>query len=232
MPGPDPSLVRDFPFFKGLSDEDLRAFLQMARTRRIPKKESVFRQGEVANEFFVLLHGHLKVVQTGQDGRQVIVRVVNPGEIYGVAVAIGRDDYPATAIAMEESITLAWPSSAWASMVDRAPILAANALQAIGQRVHAAHTQVREVATEEIERRIAHVLLRLLPNAIEGVAAAEVEFPITRRDIAEMTGTTLYTVSRILAAWEEQGLVAGGRERIIINDPAKLKEIAENASPG
>ena len=117
-------------------------------------------------------------------------------------------------------------------MVDRAPILAANALQAIGQRVHAAHTQVREVATEEIERRIAHVLLRLLPNAIEGVAAAEVEFPITRRDIAEMTGTTLYTVSRILAAWEEQGLVAGGRERIIINDPAKLKEIAENASPG
>ena len=100
MPGPDPSLVRDFPFFKGLSDEDLRAFLQMARTRRIPKKESVFRQGEVANEFFVLLHGHLKVVQTGQDGRQVIVRVVNPGEIYGEAVAIGRDDYPATAIAM------------------------------------------------------------------------------------------------------------------------------------
>src|SRR5262245_2164769 len=98
MPGPDPSLVRDFPFFKGVSDEDLRAFLQTARTRRIPRKEAAFRQGQVANEFFVLLHGHLKVIQIGPEGQQVIVRIVNPSEIYGVAVAMGRNEYPATAI--------------------------------------------------------------------------------------------------------------------------------------
>lgn len=233
MPGVDPSIVRDFPFFRGLPEEDLRSVLRSATTRRIPKKEAVFSQGEAAHEFFVLLHGHLKVVQTSPEGRQVIVRIVNPGEIYGVAMAMGRSDYPATAIAMEESITLAWPSSAWAGMIERAPILAANALQAIGQRVHAAHTQVREVATEEIERRIAHVLLRIMPGGVEGGSeVSEAEFPITRRDIAEMTGTTLFTVSRILSAWEEQGLVAGGRERIAIRDPARLKEIAEDASLG
>jgi len=230
MPGPDPSLVRDFPFFKGLSEDDLRAFLQTARTRRIPKKEPAFRQGEAANEFFVLLHGHLKVVQTAPDGRQVIVRIVNPGEIYGVAVAMGRNDYPATALAMEESVTLAWPSSAWAGMVARAPVLAANALLAIGQRVHAAHTQIREVATEEIERRIAHVLLRIMPSDVgTTVDAGEVEFPITRRDIAEMTGTTLFTVSRVISGWEQQGLVESAREKITVKQPARLREIAEGA---
>jgi CRP-like cAMP-binding protein len=135
MPGPHPSLVRDFPFFEGLSEEDLRAVLQIATTRRIARKGVAFEQGQPAQEFFVLLNGHLKVVQTTPDGRQVIVRIVEPGEPYGLAVALGRPDYPATAIAMEESLTLVWPSSTWSSLVERAPVLGANALKTLGQRV-------------------------------------------------------------------------------------------------
>lgn len=230
MPGPDPSLVRDFPFFKGLSEGDLRAVLALAKTRRIERKAAIFEQGGTADEFFVLLHGHLKVVQTTPDGRQVIVRIVEPGELYGVAVAMGRPDYPATALALEESLTLAWPSSAWASLIARAPLLAVNAMKTLGQRVQDAHTRIREVSTEEVERRVAHALLRIVKESgREPGEAADVEFPITRQDVAEMTGTTLFTVSRILSSWESQGLVAGGRERISIKEPAKLREIADRA---
>jgi len=63
MSGPDPSLVRDFPFFRNLTDDDLRAILAAAKTRRIERKGLVFAQGQSAAEFFVLMHGHLKVVQ-------------------------------------------------------------------------------------------------------------------------------------------------------------------------
>lgn len=231
MPGPDPSLVRDFSFFKGLRDEDLRAVLAMARTRRIERRAAVFEQGQTAGEFFVLLHGHLKVVQTSPDGRQIIVRIVEPGELYGVAVAMGRPDYPATALALEESLTLAWPSSIWPALVERAPVLAANALQTLGRRVQEAHIRIREVSTEEIERRVAHALLRIVKESgrQEG-EAVDVEFPITRQDIAEMTGTTLFTVSRILSAWEQLGIVKGGRERISVREPAKLREIADRGT--
>lgn len=225
MPGLDVSQVRDFPIFRNLAEDDLRAILLPAKTRRVEKRAAVFEQGQTATEFFVLMHGHLKVTQTTADGRQVIVRIVEPGELYGVAVALGRPDYPATAVAMEESITLVWPSSAWAGLVARAPLLAVNALQTIGQRVQEAHTRIREVSTEEVERRVAHLLLRIVK--VSGGGAAEVAFPITRQEIAEMTGTTLYTVSRVLSAWENQGLVAGGRERIAVTEPAKLREIAE-----
>ncbi len=228
--GPDPSLVRDFPFFAGLSEEDLRAVLAMARTRRIERKAMAFEQGAAAHEFFVLLHGHLKVVQTTPDGRQIIVRIVEPGELYGVAVALGRPDYPASAVALEESLTLVWPSSAWASLVERAPALAINAMKTFGQRVQEAHTQVREISTEEVERRVAHALLRIVrESGRDPGEAADVEFPITRQDVAEMTGTTLFTVSRILSGWEQLGLVAGGRERISIRQPARLREIADRA---
>lgn len=228
MPAPDISQVRDFPIFRNIEEDDLRAILAAAKTRRVEKKATVFEQGQAAAEFYVLMHGHLKVVQTAPDGRQVIVRIVEPGELYGVAVALGRPDYPATAAAMEESVTLVWPSSAWAGLVARAPLLAVNALQTIGQRVQEAHTQVREVSTEEVEGRVAHLLLRLAKvSGRKPGEAAEIEFPITRQDVAEMTGTTLYTVSRVLSGWEQQGLVDGGRERIVVKEPAKLKVIAE-----
>jgi CRP-like cAMP-binding protein len=232
MPTPsvDVSLVMDFPIFRGIGEEALRAMLAAARTRRVQKKATVFEQGRPATEFYVLLHGHLKVAQTTPDGRQVIVRIVTPGELYGVAVAVGRQDYPATAVALEESVTLVWPSSAWAGLVERAPLLAGNALQTIGSRVQEAHTRIREVSTEEVERRVAHLLLRIARfSGRETGDVAEVAFPITRQDVAEMTGTTLYTVSRVLSGWEQQGLVVGGRERISIRQPAKLKEIAERA---
>ena len=230
MPAPDPSLVREFPFFAGLTDEDIRAVLRPAVTRRIPKKAAVFEQGEPAGEFFVLLHGHLKVVQTSPDGRQVIVRIVEPGELYGLAIALGRSDYPATTIALEESLTLAWPSSSWAGLLERSPQLAGNAMRTLGNRVQEAHTRFREVSTEEIERRVAHALLRIIDESGRAPGeAVDVEFPITRQDVAEMTGTTLFTVSRILSGWEQKGLVSGGRERISIRDPAKLREIAESA---
>jgi CRP-like cAMP-binding protein len=228
MPHADPSLVRDFPFFRNVGDDDLRAILKEAQSRRIPKKTAVFSQGETAREFFVLLSGHLKVVQATPDGQQIIVRIVEPGELYGVAVALGRPDYPGTAVAIAESVTLAWPSSAWPRLVGRAPALAVNALQTVGQRLQEAHQRIREFSTEEVERRVAHLLLRIvkLSGRSPGEASG-VEFPITRQEVAEMTGTTLFTVSRILASWEEEGIVAGGRGRIAVKEPQKLRAIAE-----
>jgi CRP-like cAMP-binding protein len=230
MSGPDISLVRGFPFFQGVAENDLRAVLSMARTRRVERKSAVFKQGQPAQEFFLLLHGHLKVSQTTAGGRDVIVRIVEPGEPYGIAVALGRSNYPATAIAMEESITLAWPSSAWPIIVERVPILGANALKTLGQRVQDAHTQVREISTEEVERRVAHLLLRLAKQAEPASGEeADLDFPITRREIAAMTGTTLFTVSLVISGWEQQGLVSGGRERVSIRSPARLRDIAERA---
>ena len=103
-----------------------------------------------------------------------------------------------------------------------------NTLQTVGQRLQEAHTRVIEMTTEEVERRIAHALLRLVKQAGRKVESGiEIDFPISRQDVAEMTGTTLHTVSRVLSAWEQQGLVESGRQRITIRDPHRLFGIAE-----
>jgi CRP-like cAMP-binding protein len=84
------------------------------------------------------------------------------------------------------------------------------------------------MSTEQVEKRIAHALLRLVKQAGRKVEhGVEIDFPISRQDIAQMTGTTLHTVSRTLSAWENKGLVESGRQRIVIREPHRLFRLAE-----
>lgn len=224
----DRSLIRGLSIFQSMSDEDLDAVLAQASARQFPVGQAVFEQGEMATEFFALLHGRLKVVQTTLDGQQVVVRHVSPGDIFGIARAMRRPDYPATAVAVVDSLTLVWPSGHWEAFIARSPVLALNALQTVGQRLQDAHARIRELSTEEVERRVAHALLRLVQQAgrksEEGIL---IDFPVTRQDLAEMTGTTLHTVSRVMTAWEAKGIVASARKKVIVRDAHRLHVIAE-----
>ena len=230
MPSVDRSLVEGLELFSGLAADQIDRMLQEAQPVRYPKGTNVFEQDEEAHSFFILLNGHLRVFKLTPDGQQVVVRFVAPGEVFGVAMAIGRTTYPATAFAVVDSIALVWPSAAWPRLVAAHPGLAVNTLRTIGSRLQDAHTRVVEMSTEQVERRIAHALLRLVQQSGRRVeAGVEIDFPITRQDVAEMTGATLHTVSRVLSAWESRGLVAGGRQRIMIREPHKLLLLAEGA---
>lgn len=227
----DRSLVANLPLFAGLAPAALDEILREARSLRQAKDTSVFEQGGEPHSFFVLLHGHVRAVRTTPAGDQVVVRYVSPGEVFGVAVAIGLPVYPANAVAVVDSVVLAWPSSAWPRLVALHPALATNTLQTVGRRLQDANTRVVEMATEQVERRVAHALLRLAKQAGRRIEdGVEIDFPISRQDVAEMTGTTLHTVSRTLSAWEQQGLIESGRQRIVLRDPHRLFGIAEGGS--
>lgn len=224
----DSSLVAHLPLFAGLFAADLDSILSEARTVRFVKNTAVFQQGEEAHSFFVLLHGHLRASKTPPAGEQIVVRYVDPGETFGVAKAIGLQRYPATAIAVDDSIVLAWPSGAWPRLVEKFPALAANTLETVGARLQETHTRVVEMSTQQVEQRIAHALLRLVKQSGRKVEhGVEIDFPISRQDIAQMTGTTLHTVSRTLSAWETKGLVESRRQKIVVREPHKLFMLAE-----
>ena len=153
----------------------------------------------------MLLHGHVRASKTTPAGEQVVVRYVAAGETFGVATAIGLQRYPATATAVDDSVVLAWPSGTWPRLVAKFPALATNTLQTVGARLQETHTRVVEMSTQQVEQRIAHALLRLVKQSGRKVEhGVEIDFPISRQDIAQMTGTTLHTVSRTLSAWEAQ----------------------------
>ena len=224
----DPASLRAFALFRGLDDATMRRVLSRASIRRVARDEAVYEQGAPAKRFYVLLEGRLMVSQVTVDGRQVIVRIVHPGELFGFAKALRRKDYPGTPRAVVDSRVLGWAMSEWDGVVLANPHVAVTAMQTIGQRLDEAHTRLREMSTQEVERRVAHTVLRLIERGGRTVAdGVAVDFPISRQDIAEMAGTTLHTVSRILSAWDERGLVICGRQKLTICDRGGLELIAE-----
>ncbi|WP_313613051.1 Crp/Fnr family transcriptional regulator [Agrobacterium sp.] len=226
----DRSVIRALPLFGKLSDDELDKLLAHANSRLVPTGEAIFEQGQAASHFFLLIHGRLKVTQVTQDGQQIIVRVVHPGDLFGFAKALQRTDYPGTATTASESVILSWQTDLWPQFVEQNPYLAVSAMQTIGQRLEEAHTRIREMSTQEVERRVAHAVLRLSQQAgrkeSEGI---RIDFPISRQDIAEMTGTTLHTVSRILSNWESKGLVQGGRQKLLVCNMPGLTQLADGA---
>lgn len=227
----DRSLIKALPPFGAMDETELDDVIAHATSQRIPQGEAVFRQGEIAHSFFVLLHGRLKVFKVTPDGGQIVVRFVNPGDLYGIAQALRRSDYPATALALVDSVTLVWPNAVWDELVSAHPAFAGNVMQTMGQRLDEAHTRLRELSKEAVAVRVAHTLLRLVAQSgREAQDGVVFDFPLTQQDIAEASGTTLHSVSRVFSTWESRGLVSVGRRRIVVRDVNGLADVARQGS--
>jgi CRP-like cAMP-binding protein len=104
-------------------------------------------------------------------------------------------------------------------------------LHTVAQRLHEAHSRIKELSTEEVERRVARALLRVAGQSGRKVDGGGVliDFPVTRQDLADMTGATLHTVSRIMSGWESIGLIEGARQRVVVREPHRLLLLAEGS---
>jgi CRP-like cAMP-binding protein len=135
--------------------------------------------------------------------------------------------YPASAQALEDSAALAIRSNFFHTMLDTRPYMAFDLMQLMTSYIQEMQNRYRELATERVEQRVASTLLRLAAQT-GTKAGKEIELAFSRQDMAEMTGTTLYTVSRLLSEWERRGIIATGRERVSILKPHELVRIADS----
>jgi CRP/FNR family transcriptional regulator, nitrogen oxide reductase regulator len=219
----DESLLAPLPLFSLLERGQIRAILDQAVSRRADAETVVFGEGETAERFYLLLDGTIRVVKVTPDGEQVTSLHIPAGELFGIAPALGRDTYPATAVTASESLFLSWPISLWHGFIADYPGFATQTYKTVGARVNEMNNRIVEMSTQHVEQRIARALLRLVNQSGRRTdAGIEISFPITRQDVSEMTGTTLHTVSRLLSAWEKDGLVNSKRKKIVVCDPHRL----------
>ena len=196
--------------------------------KRFGRELAVFTEGDQAKRFYLLLDGHVRVVRTTPNGDQIIVLHIAPGQLFGIAAAMRRDTYPATAMTTDECLTLSWPNALWHNFAEDYPGFATENYKIIGERMGEINNRVVEMATQHVEQRVANTLLRLInQNGKKAENGIAIDFPITRQNLSEMTGTTLHTVSRLLSAWQKDGFVASTRKRIVVTDPHKLVLISE-----
>jgi len=224
----DESLLNNVDAFAGLSLAQRREVLDQAADHFFETGTRIFEEDTAAERFYLLLDGYVRVVRHTESGDQVIVLHIPSGELIGIAPAFRLATYPATAIAVNDCVSLSWPVEYWNVLVENYPGFASEAMKSIGIRFREFNDRIVELATLQVEQRIAHMVLRLVNQAgrktDEGI---EIGLPITRQDLSEMTGSTLHTVSRLLSAWERRGWIKSGRGRIIVTQPHQLVLLSE-----
>lgn len=219
----DPSLLRQIPPFSKLDTEQISDILDQALSRRYDEGVTIFREGQHAERFYMLLDGYIRVLRVTKQGERVITLHIPSGELFGITGAFGRDTFPATAVTAAECIALSWPSHFWQDFSAEYDGFASETYKVIGHRIEEMSERILELATQQVQQRIANALLRLVNQSGRKVDnGIVIDFPITRRDLAEMTGATLHTVSRTLSGWEKQGVIASERKRITVCEPHEL----------
>lgn len=220
-------LLQEVPLFRGLDAVGLSAVARAAQSCRIERGEYFFKQEAIADIVYVLHHGRVKLIQATPEGLHVVFRFLGPGELFGPMAAFEGQVYPVSAQAVRWCQALCWKGPTMAALMETYPRIAINAVRELAARLRSLRDLYRELATERVERRVAHALLRLADQAgwktEHGVL---IDMPLSRQDLAEMTGTTLYTVSRILSGWQRDGLLDIGRQRVTILDSPGLIAIA------
>jgi CRP-like cAMP-binding protein len=217
--------------FRDLSSDELGEVMGLARVRRFDKDTLIFNQGDPAGRAHVLVEGSVRISQSGSDGAQAVMRFIAPGETFGTVALFTDGRYPAEAFATADALEASWSEGDLRDLLGRYPQIAMNVIRIIGRRLKEAQERVRELATQRAEQRVARALLRLARQAgqstPEGTAIA---FPLRRKDVADISGTTLHTASRILTVWERAGLVLSRNQRLTIRQSSELLRIAEHAA--
>jgi len=214
--------------FAGLSTEQNDVVIKHGLRKKLPSKKILFHQGDSAQTCYLVNRGRLKLTKLNEQGKEVIFRYVSPGELTAAVAVLKNRDYPVTAECVEETVVTGWDKQTMMYLMRRYPDITINLLGIILERLDDVQNRYLELSTERVERRIALTLLRLMRSA--GLKTPEgiyIDIPLGRQNIADYSGTTLFTVSRTLSTWEKKGWVKSGRERIVVTDPHSLVTFSE-----
>jgi CRP/FNR family transcriptional regulator, nitrogen oxide reductase regulator len=220
--------LRGVDLFKGLGDSAIGELRRSARTRQLRRGSLIFGERGPAEAVHVLTSGFGKLVQTTSGGAHVILRYVGPFATFGASGLVADRAYHADAVAVTHCSELHWPVGVIRDLLALYPAMALNRLRVVEERLRGTEVRLRELSTAPVEKRIAQALTLLLRDLGQCVGNdVEIPFPFTRQDVAEMTGTTLHTVSRTFGYWEHRGLIERGRLRVRVADLSALAAIAE-----
>ena len=221
------ALLRQSPVFAGLPAREVEALGAVAVQESYRPRDFVFMESDPARWFCLVKTGRVKIVRHSRTGKDVVLELVGPGEIFGGVAVLEQRPYPAAAQATEPTVVLKIPAEAVNALTERHPTLIKELALMIGRRLRQAHDSVKSLSVDPVEARLAAALLRLAER--EGTRSTRgltLPFHLTRQSLADMTGTTVETTIRIVSRWLKEGLLADDGARLRVVDVEALRALA------
>ena len=221
--------AKQFAIFADLTPPEFEIVIGAAREKRFARRETIFTEGDPLRQVTLVVSGFVKVTQMGLNGNEVILRLSGAGEIVGSYRVATNLTHCATAQAVQPCVALVWDASTFEKLQARIPVFRRNTVRALEERL--LEMRFREVSTEKVGSRLSSELVRISDRLRRSAENGHLEITLSRAELAQLTGTTLFTVSRLLCQWQTRGIVRVRRESVLVEDFAALAQISQAEEP-
>src|SRR5262245_58605774 len=212
---------RSTALFRSLSGDDRARLAEVSVLRSYEKGDALFSEGDASDFLFTIVKGRAKVAKLLPSGKEVILEIFGPGDPIGAVVAYEGRPFPATALALEPTSCVLVKRAAFFALLERHPTLVRSFILGLTHRIVELTRRIPEVAGGRVETRFAHLFVKLANRM--GAARSEGTFiplPLTRQDLADLTGTTIETCIRIMSRWGKDGVVRTDKDGFVVLDRA------------
>jgi CRP/FNR family transcriptional regulator, nitrogen oxide reductase regulator len=222
------TILRQLPFFSDLPERAIGEISSLFREVGYEPGQPIFVAGDPAVRLYVVAAGKVKLLRHALTGQEVVLDILLPGDFFGSLPVLGEAVYADTALAHTTCCALTITGSDFQQILQRYPPVSLALLEIVSHRLHEAHKVIHQLSTSPVESRVAATLLKLAEKAgKERAGEVLIQLPLSRQDLADMTGATIETVSRIMSQFRKQKLVRSGRGWVAIVDQEKLAELSK-----
>lgn len=214
------------PFFQGLSQKDLEQINKKFSSSHFKAGDTIYYEGEHATLLRVVVYGAVKLIRSTEEGKEILVDMLKSGEYFGSLNELGEDSYTETATAQSDACILSIGNREFRSVLEANPPVAVAVLDFITEKLNSAREKIHHLATLSVEKRIVHILVKLCEKfGEESRGGILLQLPLSRKDLADMAGTTTETTSRVVSRFQQKGMINSGRQWIAITDLDALSAV-------
>jgi CRP-like cAMP-binding protein len=212
--------------FSALTDAELEFLLDLGRTMDVPARQPLFYRGDDPDRFFLLIQGHAKVTTTAQDGRELVLRMLGPGDFFGEIAVLDGSERTADVTTTESSEVLVIERKRFLTYLREHPAVAVKLLGILAAKLRETTEQLSDNVFLDVSARLAKILLALANSyGEESDGGQRIELKLSQQDLADMAGTSRVSVNKLMRSWEDQRIVHTEKRFITIDDLSALEAL-------
>lgn len=223
------SAIIHYRIFAGIEPDDMTAITRSAVVIYLKRDTLLFADGDPATHLYAILSGQIRLYKLAANGRQSVFRIAGPGEVIGLSAIVPHSSYTLYAQTMTRCHILAWLAPTVQSLMEQYAILRQNCLQLLAEYREDLQEQLLELATSDVEQRLAKSLMRWMQRHSDTTNREPITVPLAQRDLADLIGASPYTVNRLLHKWQAEGVLQVQHGCLLVYDRQRLRAKAERA---
>jgi CRP-like cAMP-binding protein len=224
-------IISRLPFFRHLSSDAIIEINHLFEDCDFAAEQVLYFEGDPGRNLYLVASGKVKLTRLALSGREVLLDILHGGEYFGHLAIASQRGYSETAIAQTDCCILQISAQKFETVMNRYPEVTMRVLKAVGQRLEESQEMIKQLSVYTVAERVAATLIRLARKLGEQKQTGTlIQIPLSRQDLAAMTGTTVETVSRVMSHFSSEGLIFTGRKWVVLRDLERLMQIAKEGA--